>query len=100
MLGNWGSFEHLSGSGTIREHPVVVPPPPVADHVTCTVRIPCTTGLEYLIDGTPAPPGTYSAVDRSLEIGVRAVEGHRLAIGRDPLSWCFDFGSPRAEAGA
>lgn len=100
MLGNWGSFEHLSGGETARECPVVVPPPPVADHATCTVRIPCATGLEYLIDGAPALSGTYSAAGRSLEIGIRAVEGHRLAIGRDPLSWSFNFGSPRTEAGA
>lgn len=86
MFGNWGSDENYSAQHNGWSVTVVEPQSPTIDHERKTFTIPDATGLEYLVDETPAGSGTYTARG-PLTICVQALTGYRLPADCETTSW-------------
>lgn len=88
MFGNWGSEENYSVRNRYWTVTTVDPKTPTVDRSRQTFTIPEVVGLEYLVDETPAGPGSYTA-SGPVTIEVRALTGYRLPADCTTTSWQF-----------
>jgi uncharacterized protein YkwD len=75
----------------------VTPAPPAFNQALGTYEVPAQDGVQYQVNGTSTPPGTYRApagTRTTITIMAVATNGYVLALGA-PAQWSMVFGEPQ-----